>query len=113
MTDQHDPYAQIKAELDHAQRARAEGNEGKARVCARRAAGIAAGEYLRNNGFPDPGLNAYQRIKYLCEIPEISSEICQVAKHFLVRVTPDHNLPIDIDLIADANWLVKKLLIDY
>ena len=34
----------IKAEFDKAEQARARGNEGQARVCARRAAGIAARE---------------------------------------------------------------------
>ena len=110
MEDQRKHLAQIEAELIHAKQAREEGNEGKARVCARRAAGIAAGEFLRENGFPDPGLSAYQRIKYLCEIPQMPSEISRIAKHFLVRVTPDHNLPIDTDLVADARWLVDKLL---
>jgi len=103
-------YAQIQAELDHAISARAEGNEGKARVCARRAAGIAAGEYLNNNGFPDPGPSAYDRLKYLCEIDQIPNEVSQVASHFLIRVTPEHILPMDIDLISEARWLIEKLL---
>ena len=110
MIKQNPLYAQIQAELDHALRARAEGNEGKARVCARRAAGIAVGEYLKNNGVPDPGQSAYDRLKYLCEIDHIPNEISQVASHFLIRVTPDHTLPPDIDLISEARWLIEKLL---
>jgi quercetin dioxygenase-like cupin family protein len=103
-------YDQIQVELDHALSARAEGNEGKARVCARRAAGIAAGEYLKSNGYPDPGPSAYDRLKYLCEISRLPGEVNRVAAHFMIRVTPDHTLPLDIDLISEARWLVEKLL---
>lgn len=110
MIKQNPQHIQIQAELDHAISARAEGNEGKARVCARRAAGIAAGEYLNNNGFPDPGQSAYDQLKYLCEIDQIPDEIRQIASHFLIRVTPDHTLPLDIDLISEARWLIEKLL---
>ena len=35
-----------KAEMQNAEAARRSGNEGKARVCARRAAGAVIGEYL-------------------------------------------------------------------
>jgi quercetin dioxygenase-like cupin family protein len=107
---QNPQHIQIQAELDHAISALAEGNEGKARVCARRAAGIAAGEYLNNNGFPDPGQSAYDRLAYLCEIDQIPDEIRQIASHFLIRVTPDHTLPLNIDLISEARWLIEKLL---
>jgi len=40
------PQAQIDAEFKHAEQARSRGNEGQARVCARRAVGIAAREYF-------------------------------------------------------------------
>jgi quercetin dioxygenase-like cupin family protein len=101
---------QIKSELDRALQARAEGNEGMARVCARRAAGLAAGEYLRANGYPDPGASAYARLKYLCEIPDISISARQAANHLLLRVTPQHTLPLEIDLIAESNYLINALL---
>jgi hypothetical protein len=43
-------HEQIEKEFELAERARANGNEGRARVCARRAAGIAAREYLTRKG---------------------------------------------------------------
>lgn len=104
------PYALIQAELGKAESARSAGNEGMARVCARRAAGIAAGEYINRNGYPFSGSSAYDRLRYLCETPGISSDIKNIAEHFLVRVTPDHTLPIEVDLIFEARWLAQRLL---
>lgn len=85
------------------------GNEGMARVCARRAVGIAIGFYLRENGHPDPGKSAYDRLRYLCNLPDMPEELKQVASHFLIRVNPDRKLPLDIDLISEARWLIKQL----
>ena len=103
-------YSQYQLELEMARAARATGNEGKARVCARRAAGIIVGEYLKQLAIFVPDPSAYTRLKYLSSLPEISAEIRQVVEHFLVRVDTDQNLPIPADLIADAGWLENKLL---
>lgn len=88
--------------------ARARGNEGMARVCARRAAGAAAGEYLRRNQLPTPP-TAYDRLQVLASHSDISPTIQALAGRFLVRLNPDHQLPIDADLLADARRLVEIL----
>lgn len=97
-------------ELQQAEAARAAGNEGKARVCARRAAGISLGEYFRRRSQDIPGHSAYDRLKYLCNQPDTTGEVQTVAAHFLLRVTPEYILPLEIDLIADARWLTAALL---
>jgi hypothetical protein len=103
---------QIKSELSQAEAARASGNEGKARVCARRAAGLAIEEYLRRQWVRlEPGI-AYTYLRYLADMPDISPGMRLVAGHFLERVTIEHNLPRDADLIAEARWLVSKLIPD-
>jgi hypothetical protein len=104
-------YARYQLELKMARAARASGNEGKARVCARRAAGIVVGEYLKQNGYPISDPSAYALLKYLCSLPEIPGEIRQVADHFLLRVDKDQNLPIPVDLVAEVAWLENKLII--
>ncbi len=104
------PYPMIQAELARAENARTDGNEGMARVCARRAAGLAAGEYIAKNRLPFSGSSAYDRLKFLSQYRAVPIEIRQVAGHFLVRVTPDHNLPLETDLLQDARWLIEKLL---
>lgn len=101
---------QFQVELNQAWNARAEGNEGKARVCARRAAGIIIGEFFRRQGKIQPGPSAYERLKFLRQQPGISREIREVAGHFLVRITPEYELPIEADLIAEAIWLRSELL---
>lgn len=50
---------QIEQEFALAEQARARGNEGQARVCARRAAGIAIREYLTRRGIRPPSASAY------------------------------------------------------
>jgi hypothetical protein len=103
---------QINRELSQAEAARASGNEGKARVCARRAAGLAVEEYLTRQGVRlEPG-SAYNYLRYLADLPDITPGMRLVAGHFLERVTTAHNLPMDADLIAEARWLVAQLLAD-
>ena len=102
----------FERELAQAKAARQTGNEGMARVCARRAAGIVAGEYLHRHEptSVSPGPGAYDRLKYLASLPEISSPVREVAQHFLLRVTTDWALPVEADLIAEATWLKEALL---
>lgn len=99
----------IEQELDRAESARKSGNEGMARVCARRAAGIAIGNYLKRKGYPDPGKSAYDRLRILCDLPDTPEDLRQVALHFLIKVTPDYKLPLDVDLISEARWLINRL----
>lgn len=96
-------------ELDQAEAARREGNEGKARVCARRAAGIAIGEYLARQGEFVPG-SAYARIQALASRPATPPELRAVCAHLLLRITPDHELPVEADLIAETRRLGEALL---
>jgi hypothetical protein len=101
-----------QAELDHATKARAEGNEGMARVCARRAAGIIVGEYLGHRGISNLSNSAYDRLVTFNHLPDISPELKEIAGHFLLRVDHDHQLPEDVDLLFDVQILAKELLKD-
>jgi hypothetical protein len=97
-------------EIQQAETARTAGKEGMARVCARRAAGIVIGEYLRRNGLSNVDSSAYDRLRYLYTLPEISPQTRLVISHLLTRVTPDHSLPLEVDLIAETRWLKNNLL---
>jgi hypothetical protein len=101
---------QYEKEIQQAEEARYRGNEGKARVCARRAAGHVIGEYLRRNGLAAPGSSAYTRLQYLRSLPEIPPQAQEAAHHLLLRITPEHNLPVETDLIAKARWLRENLI---
>jgi hypothetical protein len=100
----------FESEIGRAEKARAEGNEGKARVCARRAAGHAIGEYLRREGLHSSGRSAYSQLQFLQSLPSVSPQVREAAHHLLMRITPEHKLPIEMDLIAEARWLKQALL---
>ena len=97
-------------ELENAGNARSEGNEGMARVCARRAAGIVVGEYYARHGIQDIDQSAYERINLLRNDPTTSKEVQQITEHLLLRVDFNHQLPIESDLIAETQQLAKALL---
>jgi hypothetical protein len=101
---------ELKKEFDKAQQARINKNEGQARVCARRAAGIATREYLTRNGTRVPSMSAYDLLNLLKEDALIPADIKLIADHLTVRVTEEFNLPIDADLIAEARLLCDWLL---
>jgi chorismate synthase len=99
-----------RAELELAEESRANGNEGRARVCARRAAGHVAKEYLQQHGININTDSALERLRYLETYPELSSAEVEIVHHFLVHTTPEHNLPIEADLILDVHLLINVLL---
>jgi hypothetical protein len=97
-------------ELKLAQDARDAGNEGRARVCARRAAGHIAGEYLRRTGITFKSESALDRLRFLETYSKTPALTKVTVEHFLVHITPEHKLPIDADLIADVELLARDLL---
>lgn len=97
-------------ELELAQNARKSGNEGRARVCARRAAGYVIGEYLFRNKIDFETGSALERLRYIYSAADTHPEAKETASHFLVHTTPEHKLPIEADLIADVDLLAKQLL---
>lgn len=102
---------QYEAELRHAEKARSADNEGMARVCARRAVGWVLGEYIARHGMEVSSPSAYERVQMLIDLPDTPAEVRLVAGHFRVRITPEHELPVEADLIAEARWL-KAMLLD-
>lgn len=100
----------LRDELERAESARGNGKEGMARVLARRAAGIVAVEYLRSKGEIVEAGSAYDQLIRLTADPSIDEETRERVEHFLLRVTTDFILPIQVDLIADARWLASRLV---
>ena len=104
-----DWQTQIQTEFDRADQARVRGNEGQARVCARRAAGIAAREYLSRHGQPIRTPSAYDLLKLLAEDPLLSPDLRQAAAYLTLRVNEEFKLPVDVDLVAEAKKLCEEL----
>lgn len=101
---------QIQIEFEKAEEARARGNEGQARVCARRAAGIAIREYLTRRGIRPPSTSAYDLLNLIKEEAHLSADLKLVADHLTLRVTEEFKLPVDADLIAEARRFCDELL---
>jgi HEPN domain-containing protein len=105
-----DWQTKLQAEFDRAAQARARGNEGQARVCARRAAGIAIREYLARKGTTPPSTSSVDLLNLLKNDPLLSPELKLVVDHLTLRVTEDFKLPVDADLVAEARKLCDELL---
>lgn len=110
MTTSPEWRLKLEKELETAVSARQRGNEGMARVCARRAAGIAIGEYLSRQGYEVHTPSVIARLRFLLTLPELPEKTRQVAEHFLIHLNEEHKLPIEADLVAEAGWLAKTLL---
>lgn len=107
----NNPQTEIEQEFERAAQAREKGNEGQARVCARRAAGIAIRDYFNRRGIRPPATSAYDLLNLLKEEPLLPQDLKLVADHLTLRVTEEFKLPIDADLVTEAkslcDWLLK------
>jgi len=101
---------ELKTEFERARQARAKNNEGQARVCARRAAGIAIRESLTRRGIRAPSKSAYDLLNHIKVDSRLPQEMDLIVDHLTVRVTEDFKLPVEADLVAEARSLCKWLL---
>jgi HEPN domain-containing protein len=100
---------QIQKEFERADQARARGNEGQARVCARRAAGIAIRDYLTRKGIRPPSTSAIDLLNLLRDDPLLPPHLKLIVDHLTLRVTEEFKLPVDADLVAEARTLCEEL----
>jgi hypothetical protein len=106
----NDFNTQLRSEFEKARQARISKNEGQARVCARRAAGIAIREYLTHKGTRVPSMSAYDLLNLLREDALLPPDVQLIVDHLTVRVTEEFELPVQVDLIAEARVLCDWLL---
>lgn len=104
-----DVLHQFEQEMSSAHQARAQGNEGQARVCARRAAGAAIGSFIQLHGLPFEGRSAYDRLAFLSNLPGLPNETYQSISLLMMQVNTDFSLPVDVDLIKEAQCLFETL----
>ncbi|GJQ35754.1 MAG: hypothetical protein HS100_00375 [Anaerolineales bacterium] len=105
-----DTSNEIKREFEQAEKARVNGNEGQARVCARRAAGIAIRDYLVRKGIRPPSRSAHDLLNLIKEQAPLPPDLKLVADHLTLRVTEEFKLPIEADLIAESKLLCDWLM---
>ena len=97
----------IEAELAKAARARDDGREGLARVCARRAAGWALRDYyVERMGRPAPA-SALDLLRWLHADPSALPDLRRAAERLTVRVTEEHRLPHPEDPLSDARRIIE------
>jgi hypothetical protein len=106
----NDLKTQLRNEFEKAQQARINKNEGQARVCARRAAGIAIRDYLTRKKTQVPSMSAYDLLNLLKEDALLPLNLKLIVDHLTVRVTEEFELPFDADLVAESRVLCDWLL---
>lgn len=107
----------IDAELRRAEVARAAGNEGRVRVCARRAAGMVARDFLnrQETRLLDAAQrrkrsdNSYEALLILATLPGLTPSVKQAVIYLTMPVSREFQLPPGIDLINEAHTLIEGL----
>ena len=102
--------SRFEEEIQQAETARRNGNEGMARVCARRAAGVIAASYLKQRGILTADCAAYDCLRELLTLPDLAEDVRERTTHFVECVNTEYQLPSQADLITDARWLAQRLL---
>ncbi|HCS39231.1 MAG TPA: hypothetical protein DIW44_06575 [Anaerolineaceae bacterium] len=98
-------------ELIKAEETRLKGNEGMARVLARRAAGLAIREYLKTMDFNQRGLSLNGLLKDE-EIRKIlPASVHEPLDRLSTRIGIDFSYPSNFDLLLDSRLVIEKLSI--
>ncbi len=100
---------EIASELEQAQKAEAEGNDGKARVCARRAVGRAFMLSTYSTGFP-PSFSATQSLKAVIELNDVPEAVRAAATRLSTGVAGNKGLSISVNPVEDAVVIINQLL---
>ena len=100
----------IKLELDQAYHFRSRGNEGRARVCARRAAGWAVAAFRHQRSGVETHLNAYHQLRWFRKLDDMPIELRMAADRLTTHVTMSHELPHGQDPLDDAEMIVRAIL---
>lgn len=84
---------EIRRELETARKAEAGANAGMARVCARRAAGIAIAFWLQHNPRDGWGTDALNRLKSVQVDPSLPEPVRDAALRLTTRIATDFTSP--------------------
>ena len=93
---------EVSLELDLAVAMRSAGNEGKARVHARRAAGWAIRVWCERHDCSKKGQSAFAYLQGVSVDPSIPKYVREAAANLVLRITVNHELPVETDILDDA-----------
>ena len=100
----------MERELATGAAAALEGNNGKARVCARRAAGAAIEYWLQSHPGRLSSIDALNRLREVSRDSEVPSGVRMAAARLTSRITPEFRSPHPEDPLEDAGVLVDYFL---
>jgi hypothetical protein len=100
---------QIEKELAMARAALQAGNEGKARVCARRAAGQAITWMLSKFSRDNWGDDAMSQLTHLRDDASFPTEVREAAVRLTTKISQQFDYPFTNDPLADAEVIIKHI----
>jgi hypothetical protein len=103
------PAALIEQELAAAEAAWQDGNDGKARVCARRAVARATEAWLARLPLPRWHGDAMAHLRQIQQDASFPLPIRQAAERLSTPVTNQHAAPFTTDPVADARLIIAHL----
>ncbi len=98
----------ISRELSHARKAWKEGNDGKARTCARRAVGRAAAELQERDASYALGRDFISQLRTIAESRRFPKDVRDAAGRLQARISTDFTSP-STDPIGDAETILSDL----
>jgi hypothetical protein len=101
---------QIEQEFSRAREAQQIGNEGKARACARRAAGAAVRFWLQNHATKGWGLDCMNQLESISGDDEIPEEVRGAATRLSTKITERSTAPFTPDPVSDGAILTEYFL---
>jgi hypothetical protein len=101
--------ARITAELTSARAAQAAGNPGRARVCARRAAGWAVRAWYQQREGPGWTGDALKQLRRLAGDAAVPEAVRAAAARLLTKVDHEHRVPFEEDPVEDAERIIGQV----
>ena len=103
------PAALIEQELAAAEAALQDGNDGKARVCARRAVARATEAWLARLPLPRWSGDTMAHLRQIQQDASFPLPVRQAAERLSTPVTRQHAVPFTRDPLADAKLIIAHL----
>ena len=100
---------QIEQELSKATEGLNSGNDGLARVCARRAVALAAQHQLEQQNLPGWQGDAMHQLRQIQKETTFPLSVREAAQRLLTKVTEQGQLPMTKDPITDASIIIDHL----
>ncbi len=99
----------IEQELTKAASGLRAGNDGLARVCARRAVALAAQNWAEQSGARGWPADAMNQLRKIQEEEAFPLEVREAARRLLTKVTQQDEAPVSTDPIGDARLILAHL----